>query len=483
MKIIAYLTSFTLTIIPFLIPIGIFAYHQQQADALIKAAVQTGNFSLNDLYSSFSYQLPKDHSSETRELLSRAVAHLQYITRLMPSNSEAYRKIGRLYLLLDQPEPAIDALSTVVHLVPNSLLARIELGFAYERLMPPQRLPAIQWSLLSQTGSDVAWLLPNKLTEYYGWWSPITENERNIILISPLILQATLVEIPTTLVFYLGINSYESDSYAIVSLSDGQRTSRLRFAGRGWHPVTFDLPQRTDQLTSVTITITVESSSTTGIADIQVVTAQHAHCVVVECLKQAADIWKSAGLSHSDFTRVSTLLQREMNLPAAIKWYQRSLYSIGDLESKPDILPDDNSNLTLIDSFVSIDGWQPCPWCIVERNGEWTIDRGVLKLSFLQDNTTLQGISFLRYAHLDISPYKELVFRVRGDPSASLTVELVIDGARSRVLNYYSVSPDWELISIPISGHNIRELLLSISERTASESLDQGLYIDWIALR
>lgn len=451
-------------------PVVEFVYHHQRAHELIDSSA------VSNLSATYNYRLPQDQDFplEAKQLLSQAVVHLERAVELLP-NSDTYRKIGRLYLLLNQPEMALKAFSEALRRDPKSLLTRLELGFAYEQLVSDEHSTTIQWSLLPPIPPSEEWELPDLSASQHGWWSEIREVRRKTFPAKRIVLRASLPKEEAGLIFRVGIT--RQNGHVMITISDKLYKHQFLLRGLGWHVVYFDLSHQSGQI--VEIVINLSSEHLTGVADIQFLPAGDMRCAIVQCLRQAQSIWESAGIERLSFAHVGSLIQSAGNYQEALRWYRR--YSTEDPTAVFDVLPSDANQVLVIDSFVVLSGWHSCSWC--GYPGEMVAEKGLLRLSFKQDDKVLQGAHALCMRRLAINGYSQLLMRVRGSSCALLTFEVVIDGQRLRKINYRPVFPEWEILTIPIQGSQIEEMLLGISEVQPDESCDQVLYVDWIGLK
>lgn len=136
----------------------------------------------------------------------------------------------------------------------------------------------------------------------------------------------------------------------------------------------------------------------------------------------------------------------------------------------------------IIESFVTVSAWLPCHWC-ENTDGQFETNDGILEMSY-RNTPEREGFAFLVRPNTHISHFSELLLRLNGDPSTVLTMEIVVDGKRSRPLNYQPVPSDWEVWSIPLEGETLEEILIGIGEpKPLSVPEEYRLFIDWIALR
>jgi hypothetical protein len=92
--------------------------------------------------------------------------------------------------------------------------------------------------------------------------------------------------------------------------------------------------------------------------------------------------------------------------------------------------------------------------------------------------------SFSSYPGIKIGDHPKLSLRLRGMEPTLFTLEIVVDGKRSRLANYQPVPVEWTVWSFPLQGEVLSEITLSIGEANASPAASQyELQIDWIAIQ
>jgi len=83
------------------------------------------------------------------------------------------------------------------------------------------------------------------------------------------------------------------------------------------------------------------------------------------------------------------------------------------------------------------------------------------------------GFDFLSVPNAPLGGFSELLLRINGEAGTFLTIELVIDGERSRPLNYQ-----------PVKRGVLNKKLIGIAELEPVATPDEYyLLTDWIALR
>jgi len=162
------------------------------------------------------------------------------------------------------------------------------------------------------------------------------------------------------------------------------------------------------------------------------------------------------------------------------RWMHQSFPSL-------DVLPVRLQNQVLtLESFNTVERWFACSWCntTLIQHGYLISDGQIAEMGY--HNITLQRdhFGYLTRPELPISSFTTLMAHLRAEPGTLLTIEVVIDGQRHRVINYRPVESRWEIISVPISGKVLNELLISIGELEAVPIPDEyRLFVDWFALR
>ncbi len=191
--------------------------------------------------------------------------------------------------------------------------------------------------------------------------------------------------------------------------------------------------------------------------------------------------WKRAGITKQHFLRRGSLERKDGNYDEAGIWYQRAMmYDGKHYNSFPLSFP--GGKIALLESFVVIDAWKPCPWCN-NASGSFAIQDGILEM-YYENTIERDKFAYLFRPKVPIGNFTELSFYIRGEQETFLTVETVVDGERTRPYSYEKLPQDWSIISVPMNGKILDEIWIGIHEPqplTASEHY--RLYIDWIALR
>ena len=190
--------------------------------------------------------------------------------------------------------------------------------------------------------------------------------------------------------------------------------------------------------------------------------------------------WRFAGLSFNSFTDVGDGLRDVGQYKESNDWYTRGSAMVG----KP---LDDFSGLRegenyLIESFASSRNWLPYP---TNASGVCVTLDGILEMSYDNNFGKRDVFSYYRnFNIINIEQYKELIIRLKGNPSTYLTVEIVVDGERIRPIEYQPLPENWDLWQIPLTNSKLANITFSISEKGSGEKVDHHvLFVDWIALR
>jgi len=155
---------------------------------------------------------------------------------------------------------------------------------------------------------------------------------------------------------------------------------------------------------------------------------------------------------------------------------------------KLDIVPSAlEEQICVVESFHNLDQWSPCPWCnnVPADHRRFVSDGHILTTSYLQDPQS-RGNRFAIWSipNLPIGSNNALILRMKCDQDTLFTMEIVVDGRRSRPINYRPGSGKWEVVKVPIGGNVLNEIVIGIDERENVPMTEEHLLlIDWIALR
>jgi hypothetical protein len=137
----------------------------------------------------------------------------------------------------------------------------------------------------------------------------------------------------------------------------------------------------------------------------------------------------------------------------------------------------------ILDSFSSTVAWQSCSWC-GNVEGCFGTSHGVLEMSYRNTPGERDKFAFRSVLNAPIRGFSNLLLRLRGEPGTLLTMEIGVDGERSRPLNYQPVPEAWDVWTIPVDGKFLDEVMIGIGERDPVPMPEEyRLFIDWIALR
>lgn len=480
---------------------------------------------------------------EARSLATQALAHFEAAVAADPGNFQAHRWLGRAALLIDRPEEAIVAFSAAARLRPANPLAWWHLGLAYERLAPapvfpesgdmnvpalapdsrpvipdktgakPALIPAISVEVppmgipdsnrtatdypLSPTGY-IQWRMPDAPDAWPGWWVPPEPVRRTVLFAAvpaTLTFQFPLPVTPTVLIFWMGMDLLRQPPRGdgvvyrvwVENIEVFSHTLRPEDALEGWWPAQVDLTPWAGRMIRLTLTLDPGPAGDTtgdwaGWGDLQLVPANTARCWLASCRERAAAAWRKGDFTAQDFIQAGEVARRAQRYEEALRWYGRA----ARMNGKPlDTVPEDLQNhpLLVLESFATTEAWYPCSWCN-NTEGLFEIRDGVLEMSCRNILNKRQGFGFLFRPHFTLNGLGHLLLRVKGEPGTLLTIEIVVDGKRSRPLNYQPVPVDWEVYSIPLEGKTLDEILVGIGEpEPLSASEEYRLFIDWIALQ
>ena len=509
-------------------------YHQEQgARALARALLAEGRAEEGGLWLEPE---PLTHP-DSQALAAQALGRFQAAVQTDPANFQAHRWLGRAALLLDRPGDAVAAFSAAVRLRPHNPLGWWDLGLAYERLAPP---PALIWGsgpeeepalspdelsrpiLIDQTSSPprripavgmevpavessagaplpvwgyARWPLPDAPGGWPGWWVPAKPVPRNVLFAAvpaTVTFRVSLPVTPTALVFWMGMDpalqAPQGDGVVYRVEVEGREvfshTLRPEEARAGWWPARADLTPWAGRTVRLTLTLDPGSAGDTngdwaGWGDVQVVEAVRAEEVLASADQRAVAAWREGGISAQQLIEAGKERQRKGQYVDAIR-----LYRAAGIEGRIDTFePDVPFSPVIIDSFVGPGTWLPCHWC-ENVDGRFETHDSILEMSYKNNLEKRDGFAYFARPDVLISNYKELLLRLKGESGTLLTVEIVVDGNRSRPLNYQPVPADWDIWAVPIQGNILNEILIGIGElEPVLAPLEYHLSIDWIALR
>ena len=155
---------------------------------------------------------------------------------------------------------------------------------------------------------------------------------------------------------------------------------------------------------------------------------------------------------------------------------------------KLDIVPSAlKEQIFVVESFHNLDQWSTCPWCnnVPADHRRFVSDGHILTMSYLQDPQSHEDrFAIWSILNLPIGRNSALILRMKYDQATLFTMEIVVDGLRSRPINYRSGSGKWEVVEVPIDGNILNEIVIGIGEhKNVPMTEEHLLLIDWIALR
>lgn len=137
----------------------------------------------------------------------------------------------------------------------------------------------------------------------------------------------------------------------------------------------------------------------------------------------------------------------------------------------------------VVESFDKVTEW----WPRQENNvseGRFASDGYIAEMSYLNNVTERDIFAFVLSLDVDIGEFGSMALRFKAAPDTLWTMEIVMDGERSRPINYRPGSGAWEILEIPLQGYRLQEVLLSIGELgNIEEPTEYHAFWDWIALK
>lgn len=502
-------------------------YHQEQGVRLLARALSVEKDALER--DEGNWLIPETLArGEAQALAAQALEHFRAAAEADASNAHVHRWLGRTALLLGRPEDAIVAFSRAVHLRPKHPLAWWELGLAYESLAPVSTFPWVEQeamprsikgaflvdntqpklvlipatsveaplSVASTPVKHDTWARPDAPAVWSDWWVPSEPISRNVLFVgapTTLTFQLSLPVTPTSLVFWMAADlhlaSREPVSYNVwvngeKVLSLSMQHEDLR---RGWWPAQVDLGMWSGRTISLGLSVDFNSSEgnsqVVGWGDLQLVSTASARCQLASCWARAEAAWKEGGFTAQDFTWAEEEARRAQRYGEAMAWYKRKyLLKSEHLDTFPTDFRD--QSLLILESFAALKSWRPCPWCNNTPEGHIGVSNGFLEMSYQNLVNERQGLALLSYPQVLLDGSRYLLLRIKGDPGTLLTLEVVVDGTRSRPLNYKPVPGEWDVWSIPLEGRKLEEILISIGEpEPLADATEYRVFVDWIALR
>lgn len=190
--------------------------------------------------------------------------------------------------------------------------------------------------------------------------------------------------------------------------------------------------------------------------------------------------WRSAGLSFNNFTDVGDSLRDAEQFEESNDWYRRGSAILGKMLDDYQGL--NEKELNVLESFASQSHWLAYP---NNSSGIFRAEDGILTMAYKNNLEKRDLFSYYTVIdHISISNYHEILIRLKGQPDTYFTFETVIDGKRSRPINYQHLPENWEVWSIPVSGAKLSNLTIGVSENKAETIVNEYFtLIDWIAMR
>jgi|GEM_PF-2870533 len=137
----------------------------------------------------------------------------------------------------------------------------------------------------------------------------------------------------------------------------------------------------------------------------------------------------------------------------------------------------------VIESFDNVTEW----WPRQENNvseGRFASDGYIADMSYLNNVTERDIFAFVLSLDVDIGEFGSMALRFKATPDTLWTMEIVVDGERSRPISYRPGNGAWEIVEVPLRGYRLQEVLLSIGELDNIEKQrEYRMSLDWIALR
>lgn len=255
------------------------------------------------------------------EIAQQAFSEAQHLVSLDPTALSTQQQLGRIALLLDQPDRAITAFSVAVAQQPDSPLRWLELGLAYTHLDHTTILHATDepfWEIIPPTPQYWSLAAPHP---HPDWWNPVEPITRTVFVGNHLFLRAILPPEPTMLVFWMGNQTAQPTTYQIrqgaQTLAEYRLTSEA--AAQGWQAATLDLSQWAGQEIEFSLNSDLPTS---GWGDIQIIPISAVRCVIVDCQQRARAAWQRGGFTADQFLHRGTVAFRQQQFEQAIRWYR-----------------------------------------------------------------------------------------------------------------------------------------------------------------
>ncbi len=177
------------------------------------------------------------------------------------------------------------------------------------------------------------------------------------------------------------------------------------------------------------------------------------------------------------------------DLSQAIKWFQNAAtVQIETEQQVPAIVT--GSNEILSNGNISIEEF--------EKLAAWKLDKSTETKLVVESNGNIVNIEYLNtkayrdmimYSYwlgshaIELSRHSNLVIRMKGYHGSYMSIEVIVDGKRERILQYYTGQGIWEEISIPLEGKKLEALYLSFSEPSNVDDMPvRQVQLDWIRM-
>jgi len=137
----------------------------------------------------------------------------------------------------------------------------------------------------------------------------------------------------------------------------------------------------------------------------------------------------------------------------------------------------------LLDGFLSAAAWEPCSWC-ENSPGAFQAQNGLMKISYRNIPGKPSGFAIRNLSTIQPIAFKELFIRVKGGSGVEITIEITQGSKLSRPIAYQPIGEDWTILSIPLDGTALEQILVGIGNSTLQQNNDQySAEIDWISIR
>lgn len=166
---------------------------------------------------------------------------------------------------------------------------------------------------------------------------------------------------------------------------------------------------------------------------------------------------------------------------SAKKWITRA-NEFADIQLE-ELPGDELSNNFIFESYLNTNAWRECKDCN-NVSGGFEVHDGIFELTYKNDFTKRDKLAIVSYPDLPLYFFDVLKFRLKADKGTLFTLEIVIDGERSRPIEYEEISENWVELSVPIKGITLNEIGLSFSEMESQATPNSyRLSVDWISLK